>query len=97
MMENAARQWTREEQDNLFDVYFGPLAGVCPVCAHEVCMVMSNLGRTVTLLLSCDGCDNKAHVSRILPLDGSVHRTDPNRVVPSNGIRPLGQDESQCA
>ena len=96
-MDNAARQWTREEQDNLFDIYFGPSAGICPVCAHEVCMVMSNLGRTVSLLLSCEGCDNKARVSRILPLDGPLHRTDPNRVVPSRGIRTHGQDESQSA
>jgi len=78
MMENTARHWTLEEQGRLFDVYFGPSPGICPVCAQEVCMVMSNLGRTVTLLLSCDGCNNKARVSRSLPLDGPLHRTDPN-------------------
>lgn len=64
-MEKPARQWTREERQNLFHDYFGTSPGICPVCGHEVSMVMSNLGRTVTLLLSCDGCDNKTQVNRI--------------------------------
>ena len=97
MMENAARQWTREEQDYLFNVYFGPSPGICPVCAHEVSMVMTNIGPTVTLLLSCDGCDNKVSVSRSLPLDGPLHRTEPSRVVPFSGIRTLEQDQPHRA
>ena len=97
MMENAARQWTPEEQDYLFDVYFGPSPGICPVCVHEVCMVMTNIGRTVTLLLSCDGCNNKARVSRSLPLDGPLQRTEPSRVVTSSGIRTHDPDQSERA
>lgn len=72
----AVRQWTAEERQRLFDDYFGPWPGICPVCGHEVCMVMSNLGRTVSLLLTCDGCGNKSSVSGALPLEGPVHRTD---------------------
>jgi hypothetical protein len=59
----GVRQWTREEGQELFDVYFGPLPGICPVCGHEVCMIMSNLAQRVTLLMTCDGCDNKASVN----------------------------------
>jgi len=46
-MEKAARQWTLEERQTLFDDYFGSSPGICPVCAQEVSMLMSHLGRTV--------------------------------------------------
>jgi hypothetical protein len=67
------RQWSQEECYRLFDDYFGPLPGICPVCFHEVRMVMSYLGRFVTLSLSCDACRNKANVSRAFPLDKPLH------------------------
>src|SRR5262249_48951276 len=60
LMEKAVRKWTREECYRLFDDYFGPSPGICPVCGHEVCMTMTDLGRTVTLLLNCEGCNNKS-------------------------------------
>jgi len=66
----AVRQWTWEERQKLFNVYFGPLPGICPVCGYEVCMIMSNLAPRVTLLLTCDGCKNKASVSGFLPVQG---------------------------
>ena len=97
-MEKAARQWTLDERQDLFDKYFGPFPGICPVCAREVCMVMSNWGRTVMLLLSCDGCGNKAQVSRDLPLQGPLRPTSTTREVPPTEIRTSEeQDESQCA
>jgi hypothetical protein len=71
----ALRKWTEAEEQKLFDDYFSPLAGICPVCAHEVCMVMSHLGQTITLLLKCEGCSNKATVTRILPIEGRLHST----------------------
>ena len=72
-MPEAARDWTREEQQKLFDVYFGPLPGLCAVCGTEVCMIMTQMGRRVSLSLSCEGCGNKAIVSRDLPLQGPLH------------------------
>ena len=78
-MQLAMRKWTQKECDLLFDAYFGPFPGLCPVCAQEVCIIMSYLGRFVTLSLSCEGCRNKATVSRALPLHQSpraFRRTD---------------------
>jgi len=89
-MAGAARQWTREERDRLFDDYFGRAPGICPVCAHEVGMIMSYLARTVTLSLSCQGCGNKASVSGVPPLDGLLHSTGSTRV-----SRITEEDESQ--
>lgn len=67
----AQRHWTRGEQQRLFDDYFGAAAGVCPVCSEEVLMIMSHLGPSVTLLLSCEGCGNKAAVTREAPLQAA--------------------------
>jgi formate dehydrogenase maturation protein FdhE len=69
-----ARKWTKAEQERLFDDYFGPSEGMCPVCGEKVCMLMSYLGRTVTLLLSCNVCRNKVEVNRALPLEGPIKR-----------------------
>jgi hypothetical protein len=82
-MEKTARAWTKEEQESLFDSYFSSSPDICPVCSSEVSMVMSYLGRTVTLLLCCEGCDNKAHVNGPRPVWRNVHRT--------------GEVESRCA
>jgi hypothetical protein len=78
------RPWTDEEQQKLFDDYFGPVAGICPVCAHEVNMLMSYLGSTITLLFTCDNCGNKASVNRVLPTQGPL-RTSPIPTYPSPG------------
>jgi len=85
-MERGGRQWTQEERDGLFDDYFGPLPGICPVCAHEVCIIMTYLGRFVTLSLSCEACLNKAIVSRALPLEPPKH--------PARALRIADEDES---
>ena len=85
--ESTTRQWTQKECDRLFDDYFGPVPGICPVCSHEVCMILSLRGGVVTLSLSCDGCQNKANVSRSLPLD------EPSS--PARAIRITDEDESQ--
>jgi hypothetical protein len=72
VIKGRARPWTEEEQQKLFDIYFSSGPGVCPVCSQEVNMVMSYLGQTVTLLMTCDGCSNKAQVNRLLPLQGPL-------------------------
>jgi hypothetical protein len=74
-MEAIARTWTQGEQERLFDSYFSDVPGICPVCSQEVSMLMS-LGSTVTLLLRCEGCDNKATVSRALRMPRHVPRTN---------------------
>jgi hypothetical protein len=48
----------------LFDDYFRPPPALCEICGSEVSMVLSCLGERVSLLLSCEGCGNKATVSR---------------------------------
>lgn len=65
-MEKVVRGWSEAEQQKLFDDYFSPLPAMCPICGNEVCMVMSCLRERVTLLLRCQGCGNKAGVSRRL-------------------------------
>ena len=74
-MEAASRFWTCEERQKLFDEYFGPSTAICPICSHEVSILMSNLGRTVTLLMTCEGCNNRASVNRSLPVQGPLHLT----------------------
>jgi hypothetical protein len=78
-VEKAAKKWSQEQREKLFDAYFGPSPGLCPICAHEVCMVMTHIGRVVTLLLMCNACNNKASVSHPLPLEGPLHRTAESR------------------
>ena len=68
----ALRIWTEAEKQQLFDAYFGPSEGMCPVCGHVVSMTLTYLGRIVTLLLTCEGCCNKASVSRVLPVEGPL-------------------------
>lgn len=63
---SAVRPWTEAEQQRLFDDYLGTSPGVCPVCGDEVGMVMSCLAERVKLLLTCQGCGNKASVARAL-------------------------------
>ena len=58
------RIWTEEEQQRLFDEYFRPPPALCGICGSEVEMVLSCLGERVSLLVSCEGCGNKATVSR---------------------------------
>lgn len=67
MMEVRLRVWTEEEKETLFETYFSSSPGICPVCSQEVAMIMSELGCTVGILMTCGGCDNKAHVNRPLP------------------------------
>jgi hypothetical protein len=68
--------WTQDEQEELFDSYFSAVPGICPVCSQEVTMLMSYLGSTVTLLLRCEGCDNKATVRRKVGMPRHVPRTN---------------------
>jgi hypothetical protein len=63
-MEKVARLWTEQEQQQLLDDYFRLAPGLCPVCDHEVSMILSCLAERVTLLLKCEGCGNKATASR---------------------------------
>ena len=65
-MDAVIRSWTAEEEQKLFELYFGPLPGTCPVCGDEVLMTLSSLREPVTLLLKCQGCGNRARVSRVL-------------------------------
>jgi len=83
----AVRQWTREERQKLFHIYFGPLPGMCPVCGHEVSMIMSNLEQRATLLLSCGGCNNKASVSGLLPVHSAVCATATGAHIEGNSHR----------
>src|SRR5678815_1449483 len=39
VLETPKRPWTQQECARLFEDYFGPFPGICPVCAHEVCMI----------------------------------------------------------
>jgi uncharacterized Zn finger protein (UPF0148 family) len=64
MREVMARRWTDEEQQRLFDVYFSPQPGWCPVCGQEVYIVMTSLREGITLSLTCPGCGNKERISR---------------------------------
>jgi hypothetical protein len=75
-VQEISRTWTPEQEEQLFDIYFSSGPGICPVCAHEVCMMLTQLGRTVTILLSCTGCGNKASVNRQLPVQRHACRTD---------------------
>ena len=62
----TVRIWTEEEQQRLFDEYFRPPPALCGICGSEVEMVLSCLGEQVSLLVACEGCGNKATVSRRL-------------------------------
>ena len=76
-MSVSVRKWTKSDQENLFEDYLRSAPGYCPVCSFLVRMTMSKLGKTVTLLLTCEGCGNKASVSRaasrILPATLQSH------------------------
>jgi hypothetical protein len=75
-MERTTRAWTHDEEEKLFESYFSPACGLCPVCSHEVCMSVTQLGRTVTILMRCERCGNYAIVNRPTPDLKPVHRTD---------------------
>jgi len=66
--------WTEAQQQQLFEEYFGSGPATCPVCSEEVEMIMSHLGRTVTLLVYCSACSNKATITRELPRQGPLHK-----------------------
>lgn len=70
MREVMARRWTDEEQQKLFDIYFGSRPALCPVCGGEVNIVLTSLREGLTLSLACGACGNRARVSR--PLKGSA-------------------------
>jgi hypothetical protein len=96
-MSVSVRQWTESDQENLFEDYLRSAPGNCPVCSFPVRMTMSNLGKTVTLLLTCEGCGNRATVNRavskILPamLQSQPDNGYRRRVLPNNSI---GKDRS---
>jgi hypothetical protein len=75
-VKEISRAWTPEEQEELLETYFSPSCGLCPVCSNEVCMVMTHVGRTVTILMSCEQCGNKASINGPLLAPKRVHRTD---------------------
>jgi hypothetical protein len=91
-MSVSVRQWTKSDQEKLFQDYLHSEPGNCPVCSFPVRMTMSNLGKTVTLLLTCEGCGNRATVnravSRILPamLQSQPDKGYCRRVLPNNSI-----------
>jgi hypothetical protein len=57
------RPWTEQEKLQLVKQYFERLPGNCPVCAHEVSMMMENRQDSITMALVCRKCRNIGRVS----------------------------------
>lgn len=82
-MEKVVRRWTEEEQQKLFEDYFRLSPTLCPICGHEVSILLSCLGEKVTVLLQCHGCDNRGTASRFLKhLSPLVGQPTPSKVCP---------------
>jgi hypothetical protein len=60
----GARRWMDEEQQKLFEEYVARLPGICPVCGHEVHVMVDHARALATLLMRCEGCGNSGRVMR---------------------------------
>lgn len=56
------RPWTNAELHKLFSDYFNKLPGMCPVCGHEVSMMMDHQQYVTILSIRCRGCGNSSNV-----------------------------------
>jgi transcription elongation factor Elf1 len=60
--ETPWRRWTDAELHKLFRDYFDKLPGTCPVCGHEVAMMMDHKDNATILSIQCRFCGNSSTV-----------------------------------
>ena len=56
------RRWTDTELHKLFRDYFDKQPGICPVCGHEVGMMMDHKREVTILSIRCRSCGNSSTV-----------------------------------
>ena len=60
--EPEPRRWTDAELHQLFRDYYDKRPGTCPVCGHEVGMMMDHKGDLTILSIICRFCHNSSTV-----------------------------------